>query len=55
MNAGRTLKEGESVRPGILGAENNSNSLMHRRQSLEKPGKSNKNKNVLIISNINVL
>lgn len=37
MNAGRTLKEGESG-PG-LGAENNSNTLMHRRQSLEKPGK----------------
>ncbi|KAJ6637394.1 hypothetical protein Bhyg_10124, partial [Pseudolycoriella hygida] len=38
MNAGCTLKEGESVRPGIiLGAENNSNTLMHRRQSLEKP------------------
>lgn len=39
MNAGRILKEGESARPGILGAETNSNSLMHRRQSLEKPGK----------------
>lgn len=38
-NAGHILKEGESVRPEILGAENNSNSLMHRRQSLEKPGK----------------
>lgn len=37
MNAGRILKEGESV-PGILGAENNSNPLMHR-QSLEKTGK----------------
>lgn len=36
MNAGRTFKEGESVRPAILGAENNSNLLM-RRQSLEKP------------------
>lgn len=39
MNAGRILKEGESVRPGIVDAENNSNLLMHRRQSLEKPGK----------------
>lgn len=38
MNAGRILKEGESD-PGILGAENNSNLLMHRRHSLEKPGK----------------
>lgn len=36
MNAGRILKEGESVN---LGAENNSYSLMNRRQSLEKPGK----------------